>query len=72
MIEKAMRCLDKERLGCIRVKDIVDCYDAIANKEFKEGKKTREEIIRDFLYNFEDVKSGEVGYVTKKEFTDFY
>lgn len=42
------------------------------NPEFLEGRKTRDEILTDFLSNFEGAKGNKDGIVTLKEFVDYY
>jgi Ca2+-binding EF-hand superfamily protein len=42
MVEKAFTYMDKDGSGYINVKDIIQIYDVTKNKEFAEGKKSRE------------------------------
>ena len=42
------------------------------NPEFIEGRKTREQILTDFLNNFEGAKGNKDGIITKEEFFDYY
>lgn len=42
------------------------------NKEFAEGKKTREDILKEFLDNFEGARGNKDGIITKEEFVDYY
>ncbi len=42
------------------------------NPEFIEGRKSREQILTDFLSNFEGVKGNKDGIVTTEEFFDYY
>lgn len=53
MVMKAFSMLDKDGSGVIQVKEIAGIYDVSMNPEFLEGRKTREEILTDFLSNFE-------------------
>lgn len=57
--------------------DIAGIYDVSMNPEFLEGRKTRDEILTDFLSNFEgnsriEGATGGDGVVTWKEFCDYY
>lgn len=72
MVEKAFAMLDKDGSGVIGVNDISGIYDVSMNPEFLEGRKTREEILIDFLSNFEGAKGNDDGRVTKQEFFDYY
>jgi Ca2+-binding EF-hand superfamily protein len=42
MVEKAFSILDKDGSGQIRASDVINIYDVSNQKEFKEGKKTKE------------------------------
>lgn len=42
------------------------------NPEFLEGRKTRDDILGDFLNNFDGAKGNNDGKVTMNEFTDYY
>lgn len=42
------------------------------NPEFIEGRKSREQILTDFLSNFEGAKGNRDGILTKQEFFDYY
>ena len=64
MVMKAFAMLDKDGSGAIQVKDIAGIYDVSMNPEFLEGRKTREEILVDFLSNFEGAKGNHDGTVT--------
>ena len=42
------------------------------NPEFLEGKKTRDELLDEFLQNFEGKRGNQDGNVTWEEFVDYY
>jgi len=42
------------------------------NKEYQAGKKTKEQILTEFLQNFEGKGGNKDGVVTKEEFFDYY
>ena len=72
MVMKAFAMLDKDGAGGISISDIAGIYDVSMNPEFLEGRKTRDEILRDFLSNFEGAKGNADGVVTQAEFIDYY
>jgi Ca2+-binding EF-hand superfamily protein len=72
MVNKAFSMLDKDGSGQITLSDIATIYDVSMNPEFLEGRKTRDEILTDFLSNFEGAKGNSDGVVTKQEFVDYY
>lgn len=72
MVEKAFAMLDKDGSGQIRLDDIASIYDVSMNPEFLEGRKTRDEILTDFLSNFEGARGNGDGCVTHQEFIDYY
>ena len=47
-------------------------YDVSMNPEFLEGRKTREELLDEFLKNFEGKRGDHDGKVTWEEFVDYY
>lgn len=72
MVQKAFNMLDKDGSGQILVAEIAGIYDVSMNPEFLEGRKTRDEILTDFLSNFEGAKGNHDGILTKGEFFDYY
>ena len=72
MVQKAFNMLDKDGSGQILVKEIAGIYDVSMNPEFLEGRKTKEEILTDFLSNFEGAKGNSDGVLTTQEFFDYY
>lgn len=61
MVEKAFNILDKDGSGLINIKDIIQVYDVSKNKEFIEGKKSRDQILMEFLNNFDGAKGNNDG-----------
>ena len=51
---------------------IVGIYDVSMNPDYIEGRKTREQILTEFLSNFEGAKGNKDGIVTRDEFFDYY
>lgn len=47
-------------------------YDVSQNPDFLEGRKTRDEILTDFLTNFEGQRGNRDGTITWTEFYDYY
>lgn len=72
MVEKAFRMMDQDGKGGITIKDICGIYDVSRNPEFLEHRKTKEEILTDFLSNFEGARGNDDGVITQKEWFDYY
>jgi Ca2+-binding EF-hand superfamily protein len=72
MVKKAFMMLDTYQTGKITVSDIVHIYDVSMNPEFLEGRKTKEEILSEFLNNFDGPRGNNDGVVTWEEFYDYY
>jgi len=72
MVGKAFAMLDKDGSGAIQISDIAGIYDVSMNPEFLEGRKTRDQILSDFLGNFEGARGNADGIVTTQEFVDYY
>ena len=51
---------------------IVSIYDVSRNPEFIDGRKTREQILGEFLTNFEGTRGNRDGIISKQEFFDYY
>lgn len=72
LVDKAWSIMDKDGSGEISVSDISGIYDVSQHPEFIEGKKTKEEIISEFLDNFEGARGNDDGRVSKQEWNDYY
>lgn len=71
MVRKAFAQLDKDSSGKITVADVTNIYDVTHSKEFKEGLKGKDEILNEFLGNFQKGTSRD-GVITLDEFVDYY
>ena len=72
MVNKAFAMMDRDGSGVINIQDIGSIYDVSMNPEFLEGRKTREEILADFLNNFDGARGNNDGQVSKAEWDDYY
>ena len=72
MVKKAFKMLDKDASGQITISDIAGIYDVSMNPEFLEGRKTKDEILAEFLNNFDGARGNNDGIVTWNEFYDYY
>lgn len=50
----------------------VGIYDVSMNPEFIEGRKTKEQILTEFLTNFEGARGNRDGTISMNEFVDYY
>ena len=51
---------------------MVDIYDVSMHPDFIEHKRTKEQIVSEFLNNFEGAAGNKDGVITKPEFFDYY
>lgn len=72
IVKKAFSILDNSGNGVVTVSDITNVYDVSMNPEFLEGKKTKAEILFEFLNNFDGARGNNDGQVTWDEFVDYY
>jgi len=72
MVKKAFSIMDLNGSGSITVADIEGRYDVSMNPEFLEGRKTKTEILTEFLHSFEGAKGNRDGCVTWEEFCNYY
>ena len=71
-MDRVYSLLDTDGSGKVTVADIERIYTVEKHPEFIAGKKTKEEILKAFLDNFEGVQGNKDGTVTKEEFYDYY
>jgi Ca2+-binding EF-hand superfamily protein len=72
MVKKCFSTLDRDGSGQIRIAEIANIYDVSMNPEFLEGRKTKDEILTEFLGSFEGARGNNDGVVTWEEFCDYY
>lgn len=70
MVHQAYRVLDKDGSGLVTIKDIEMAYDVSFHPDFQSGRKTKDEILREFMCVWETHKKD--GIVTVEEFEDYY
>ena len=67
----AFDVLDKDGSGVIDLTDMAMAYDVTAHPDFKAGKRSKEDILKEFLEGF-DVGGERDGLVTREEFANYY
>lgn len=72
MVDKAFALIDRNNSGTITVADIDAIYDVSQNQDFIDGKKSREEVLEEFLNGFDGMRGNNDGTITKDEWTDYY
>jgi Ca2+-binding EF-hand superfamily protein len=72
IVNRAFGLLDKDGSGHITVEDVKHLYDPSQHKGFIDGKKTKEEVIEEFLDSFDGARGNNDGVITKKEWDDYY
>ena len=71
MVKLAFNVLDKDRSGEIDLSDIKDVYDAKSHPDVAMKKRTEEEVLQEFIQNFQTGKEKD-DIVTLKEFEEYY
>jgi hypothetical protein len=71
LVDMAFNILDKDGNGVIEPSDLLDTYDASKHPDVLAGKRTKNEILREFLDTF-DVGGVVDGKVTRQEFENYY
>ncbi|KAJ1432493.1 hypothetical protein B484DRAFT_327304, partial [Ochromonadaceae sp. CCMP2298] len=71
MVALAFEKLDKDGSGEVDPEDLVGVYNAAKHPEVLAGKRTEDEILREFLDTF-DVGGVKDGVVTAQEFENYY
>jgi len=70
MVHMAYKVLDKDGSGQVTIKDIEIAYDPSYHPDMQSGRKTAEEVLREFMTVWETHKKD--GIVTIEEFEDYY
>lgn len=72
MVQKVFQMLDRDGSGQITVRDVIGIFDVSLNPDFIQGKKTREQIVKDYLNNFDGAAGNNDGVIRSEEFFDYY
>ena len=72
MVEKAFRIMDRDNCGKITLSDVAGIFDVSLHPDFVEYRKTKDQILTEFLSNFEGARGDRDGSITKQEFFDYY
>lgn len=67
-VNTAFTTLDKERNGAIKISELIRVFDGSQHPEVLAGKKTREQLLEEFLSFF----NGVTGIITREHWQDFY
>lgn len=71
LVNLAFNKIDKDKNGVLEPDDIIGTYDASKHPDVIAGKRTANEILREFLDTF-DIGGVVDGKVTKEEFLNYY
>ena len=72
MVLKAFAMMDKDGGGVITVQDICGIYDVSRNPDFIEKRLTKDQILSNFLNQFDGARGNNDGKITLDEFVDYY
>ena len=75
LVNKAFDRLDLDNSGVIEINDLRGVYDAKNHPDVKQGKKTEEDILGEFLETFElhhNIRGQTDQRVTREEFEEYY
>ena len=70
LISLAFRKLDKTGDGQVTIEDLIGVYDVSFHPDFRSGKKTRDQILTEFMSQWDTLNKD--GKVTLEEFEDYY
>ncbi|GMH63385.1 hypothetical protein TrLO_g12778, partial [Triparma laevis f. longispina] len=71
LVDRAFDILDVDKSGVVEPAEIKNCYDAKKHPDVIQGKKTEEEVLREFFSTF-DIGGVVDGMVTREEFRNYY
>jgi len=71
LVRRAFSILDKDSSGVIEPEEIMEAYDASQHPEVLQGKKTAQQVLMEFMENFEVGETVD-GMITLQEFENYY
>jgi Ca2+-binding EF-hand superfamily protein len=71
IVDMAYNVLDADGSGEVDMADMINIYNVTSHPDYKAGKKTKEQILRELIDVF-DVGEEKDGRVTKQEFRNYY
>lgn len=74
-VRQAFAKLDKNGNGRVEIDDLIDVYNVEKHPEYLQGKKTKEQVLTEFMGTFEqysDIRGLGDGVITQEEFIDYY
>uniref|UniRef100_A0A1A9W9J8 EF-hand domain-containing protein n=1 Tax=Glossina brevipalpis TaxID=37001 RepID=A0A1A9W9J8_9MUSC len=72
IIDQAFIKMDKDEDDLITIDDLKNVYSVKENPKYQSGEKTEDELLTEFLNNFEGNRGNNDGTVTKEEFVNYY
>ncbi len=55
LVNQAFDIIDKDASGDLTITDLKDVYNAKAHPDVKQGKKTEDQVLTEFLHTFENM-----------------
>ncbi|XP_017084352.1 calcyphosin-like protein [Drosophila eugracilis] len=72
LIDQAFDKMDRDNDGVITIEDLKNVYSVKEHPLYQSGEKSEDEILTDFLHNFEGGRGNLDGVITREEFVNYY
>ncbi|XP_039494882.1 calcyphosin-like protein isoform X2 [Drosophila santomea] len=72
IIDQAFNKMDRDDDGVITIQDLKNVYSVKEHPKYQTGEKSEDEILTDFLHNFEGGRGNLDGKITREEFVNYY
>lgn len=72
IIDQAFNKMDRDEDGVITIQDLKNVYSVKEHPKYQSGEKSEDEILTDFLHNFEGGRGNLDGKITREEFVNYY
>ncbi|ALC45422.1 CG31345 [Drosophila busckii] len=72
IIDQAFNKMDRDNDGVITIADLKNVYSVKEHPKYQSGEMSEDEILTDFLHNFEGGRGNLDGKITREEFINYY
>lgn len=72
LVKLAFNVIDTDKSGLLDISDLCDAYDVTKHPDFMSGKKSKDQILKEFLNSFIIGGLKDDGQISFEQFADYY